>query len=111
MATVTIIEKQTIRVHDANDTFIGERIQGFANVLLDDYYETTGLTLDADAFGLTGLQQLFIQPLDANVDGTPLVFNWDPSDGTLMAWDATDGSAIADAGLDDLNVRVIFFGY
>lgn len=111
MATVTIIEKQTIRVHDANDTFIGERIQGFANVLLDDYYETTGLTLDADAFDLTGLQQLFIQSLDAHAVGTPVAFNWDPSDGTLLAFDTTDGSAIGDAGLDNLNVRVIFFGY
>jgi hypothetical protein len=107
--TVTVIEKTKFKIYDANDSFIGERVQGIANVLLDDYLEHYGLTLDADAFGLNSLVQLFVQPLDVNQSQATL-FDWDPTTGTLMAVDSTDGTAIADDGLATLNARVIFIG-
>jgi len=107
--SVTIIEKNTVKIYDLNDSYIGERVQGFAKVDLDDYEEHYGLTLDADAFGLTNLNALFIQSIDvADTVNAGVFFDWDPDTGILMAF--TGGAAAADGALDGAEAIVMFWG-
>jgi len=107
--TVTILEKNKVRVYDSNDSFVGERVQGFAKVDLDDYEEHYGLTLDADAFGLNTLAALFIQSIDvADLVNNGVFFDWDPDTGVLMAF--SNGSALGNGALDGSYAIVMFWG-
>jgi hypothetical protein len=113
--TVSIIEKTKVDVKDTNNAFIGQRVWGHATVLLDDYLEHYGLTLNASAFGLNSLISLFIQSVDVNGDyasanNDTVSFDWDPTTGTLMAYANDDGAAVADSGLDNMYIRVFFIG-
>jgi hypothetical protein len=110
--TVSVIEKQKYKIFDYNDQFIGERTQTIASVLLDDYLEHYGLTLNAAAFGMTTLTALFIQSIDVNGDysSDTVAFDWDPTTGTLMAYQTSDGAAVADDGLNNMYIRVLAIG-
>lgn len=110
--TVSVIEKNKYDIQDYNDQFIGKRIQCIASVLLDDYQEHYGLTLNAAAFGMTSIVALFIQSVDVNGDysSDAVAFDWDPSTGVLMAYQTSDGAAVADDGLANMYIRVLAIG-
>ncbi|HUT87128.1 MAG TPA: hypothetical protein VMX15_03465 [Candidatus Heimdallarchaeota archaeon] len=110
--TISTIEKSKVNIQDANGAFIGERWHLIADILLDDYLELYGLTLNAAAFGFTYLNALFIQSVDVNGDysSDTVAFDWDPSTGTLMAYQTSDGAAVADDGLANMYIRVYAIG-
>lgn len=113
--TVSILSKNRFDVHDFNRAKIGERIQVLADVLLDDYQEHYGLTLNAAAFGMNSLDFLMIQSTDvqgdyATANNETVQFDWDPSTGVLMAYESDAGGAVADDGLDDMYIRVFGIG-
>ena len=110
MATITIVEKNTVKIEDFNGSFIGERIQGIADITLDDYYNGVGITLTATELGLDGLIAIFIQSSDVNIGiNNGVFFDWIASRGVL--WAFSNGSECADGDLDGLHARIMFIGY